>query len=185
MKRILAWLFVLAMILSAAGCGADSGAGGDLLAQIQERGTITVAMEGNWAPWGYHDETDALKGYDADLARAIGEKLGVEVEFIEGEWDGLLSGMEAGRYDLVINGVDVTPDRAEKYDFSEPYAYIRTALVVRADNEEIRSFADLQGKTTANSIGSTYMELAEQYVGKDPSYILMPTGSLTVPLLKA
>ena len=106
MKRILAWLFVLAMILSAAGCGADSGAGGDLLAQIQERGTITVAMEGNWAPWGYHDETDALKGYDADLARAIGEKLGVEVEFIEGEWDGLLSGMEAGRYDLVINGVE-------------------------------------------------------------------------------
>ena len=163
MKRILAWLFVLAMILSAAGCGADSGAGGDLLAQIQERGTITVAMEGNWAPWCYHDETDALKGYDADLARAIGEKLGVEVEFIEGEWDGLLSGMEAGRYDLVINGVDVTPERAEKYDFSEPYAYIRTALVVRADNEEIRSFADLQGKTTANSIGSTYMELAEQY----------------------
>ena len=163
MKKLCSILLALTMVLSMTACGSSSGGAGDLLSEIQEKGTITVAMEGDWAPWTYHDETDALVGYDVDVAKAIGEKLGVEVQFIEGEWDGLLSGMEAGRYDLVINGVDVTPERSEKYDFSEPYAYIRTALVVRADNEDIRGFEDLQGKTTANSIGSTYMEIAEQY----------------------
>ena len=164
MKRVFALVLALALVLSVTACGAGGNSGGgDLLAQIQEKGTMTVALEGNWAPWAYHDGSDALVGYDADLARAIGEKLGVQVEFIEGEWDGLLSGMEAGRYDMVINGVDVTPERSEKYDFSEPYAYIRTALVVRSDNTDITSFEDLAGKTTANSIGSTYMELAEQY----------------------
>ncbi len=152
MKRVFALALVLVLALSMTACGAGKDSGnGDLLAQIQARGTMTVALEGNWAPWAYHDENDALVGYDADLARAIGEKLGVQVEFIEGEWDGLLSGMEAGRYDMVINGVDVTPERSEKYDFSEPYAYIRTALVVRADNTDITSFEDLAGKTTANS----------------------------------
>ena len=163
MKKLCSILLALTLVLSMTACGSSSGGSGDLLSEIQEKGTITVAMEGDWAPWSYHDETDALVGYDVDVAKAIGEKLGVEVQFIEGEWDGLLSGMEAGRYDLVINGVDVTPERSEKYDFSEPYAYIRTALVVRADNEDIHGFEDLQGKTTANSIGSTYMEIAEQY----------------------
>ena len=164
MKRVFALALALALVLSMTACGANgNSSGGDLLSQIQARGTMTVAMEGDWAPWTYHDDSDALVGYDVDVAKAIGEKLGVEVQFIEGEWDGLLSGMEAGRYDMVINGVDVTEDRAKKYDFSEPYAYIRTALVVRADNTAITSFEDLAGKTTANSIGSTYMELAEQY----------------------
>ena len=71
--------------------------------------------------------------------------------------------MDAGRYDIVVNGVEVTPERTEKYDFAEPYAYIRTALIVRGDNETIKTFEDLNGKKTANSIASTYMNLAEDY----------------------
>ena len=102
-------------------------------------------------------------GYDVEVGKAIAEKLGVKATFVEGEWDGLLAGVEAGRYDMVINGVDITDSRKETYDFSAPYAYIRTALVVKSDNDTITSFEDLKGKTTANSIGSTYMELAEQY----------------------
>lgn len=60
----------------------------DLLAQIKEKGTITVAMEGTWAPWTYHDTDDNLVGYDVEVAQNIAEKLGVEVNFVEGEWDG-------------------------------------------------------------------------------------------------
>lgn len=135
----------------------------DLLARIKAKGEITIAMEGNWAPWTYHDETDKLVGYDTEIGQAIADYLGVKANFIEGEWDGLLAGLESGRYDIMINGVDVTPQREEKFFFSEPYAYIRTALVVRGDNDTIKGFEDLKGKVTANSIGSTYMELAEQY----------------------
>ncbi|MDO4295913.1 MAG: transporter substrate-binding domain-containing protein [bacterium] len=135
----------------------------DLLAQIQEKGEIVVAMEGTWSPWTYHDESEQLVGYDVEVAEKIAEKLGVKVTFVEGEWDGLFAGMDAGRYDMVVNGVDVTEERSEKYDFTEPYAYIRTAVIVKSDNDEIQSFEDLNGKNTANTISSTYAELAESY----------------------
>ncbi len=138
-------------------------ASGDLLSQIQANGTITVAMEGTWAPWTYHDENDNLVGYDVEVATKIAEKLGVEPKFIEGEWDGLLAGIDAGRYDIMVNGVDITPERAEKYDFSTPYAYNRTAVITRKDNDSINTLEDLNGKKTANTISSTYAQLAEQY----------------------
>lgn len=135
----------------------------DLLAQIKERGNIVVAMEGTWAPWTYHDDNNDLVGYDVEVAQNIAEKLGVEVEFVEGEWDGLLAGLDAGRYDIMVNGVGVTDERAEKYNFSTPYAYNKTAVIVRGDYDEISSMEDLKGKKTANTISSTYAAQAEAY----------------------
>ena len=134
----------------------------DLLATIQERGTIIFAMEGQWAPWTYHDESGDLVGFDTEVGKAIASKLGVEAEFVEGEWDGLFAGLDGGRYDAIINGVEITDLRKEKYDFTEPYAYIRTALVVKDDNAEITSFDDLKGKKTSNSLGSTYADMAAE-----------------------
>lgn len=137
--------------------------GGDQLAQIRQRGELIVAMEGTWSPWTYHDESDQLVGYDVEVADRIAQKLGVKAVFVEGEWDGLFAGLDAGRYDMVVNGVEITEERREKYDFTEPYAYIRTAIVVNGSNDEIQSFEDLDGKNTANTISSTYAELAESY----------------------
>ena len=145
------------------GAGTASSATADRLEEIRQRGTLIVALEGAWSPWCYHDDTDTLVGYDVEVSRAIAQQLGVEPEYVEGEWDGLFAGLDAGRYDIVCNGVEVTEERAKSYDFSEPYAYIHTALAVRSDNTDITSFEDLAGKTTANSIASTYMTLAESY----------------------
>ena len=150
---------------STAGAAASSAAsaGGDLLSTIQNRGTLIVALEGAWQPWSYHDESDTLVGYDVEVSRAIAEKLGVEPEYVESDWDSLFAGMDAGRYDMVCNGVEVTEERSKTYDFTTPYGYIHTALAVKKDNDSITSFEDLDGKTTANSLASTYMELAESY----------------------
>ena len=174
LKKIIAVILVGIMALTLlAGCGAkspetpsegSSQPSADRLAAIREAGKIIVALEGNWAPWSYHDpETDAVVGFDADVGRAIAEKLGVEIEIIEAPWESLFAGLDSGRYDLVINGVEITDERSEKYEFSVPYGYIHTALIVRSDNEEIKTFDDLKGKSTVNSLGSTYMELAESY----------------------
>lgn len=155
---------LVAFSLAACGNGGNQNAKeGDLLKQIQDKGTLIVAMEGTWAPWTYHDENDNLVGFDVEVAQKIAEKLGVEVTFVEGEWDGLFAGLDSGRYDMIVNGVEITDERAEKYDFSEPYGYIHTALIVAEENEEIKSFTDLNGKTTTNSMASTYMTLAESY----------------------
>ena len=142
---------------------AAASAAADQLANIQSSGKLVVALEGAWQPWSYHDESDTLVGYDVEVSRAIAEKLGVEPEYVESDWDSLFAGLDAGRFDLVCNGVEVTDERALTYDFTTPYGYIHTALAVRKDNDEITSFEDLKGKTTANSLASTYMELAESY----------------------
>ena len=165
-------------VLSLAGCSSNTSAStaasgsasfaagpvpADRLATIQSNGKLVVALEGAWQPWSFHDESDTLVGYDVEVSRAIAEKLGVEPEYVESDWDSLFAGLDAGRYDLVCNGVEVTEERAKTYDFTTPYGYIHTALAVRKDNEDIKSFEDLAGKTTANSLASTYMELAESY----------------------
>lgn len=146
---------------SGASSAADSAA--DQLAAIQASGKLIVALEGAWQPWSYHDESDTLVGYDVEVSRAIAEKLDVEPEYVESDWDSLFAGLDAGRFDMVCNGVEVTDERALTYDFTTPYGYIHTALAVRKDNDEIKTFEDLKGKTTANSLASTYMELAESY----------------------
>ena len=165
-------------VLSLAGCSSNTSAStaasgsasfaagpvpADRLATIQSNGKLVIALEGAWQPWSFHDESDTLVGYDVEVSRAIAEKLGVEPEYVESDWDSLFAGLDAGRYDLVCNGVEVTEERSKTYDFTTPYGYIHTALAVRKDNEDITSFEDLAGKTTANSLASTYMELAESY----------------------
>ena len=165
-------------VLTLAGCSSNSGSSAaasgaassaastgaaDQLAAIQANGKLVVALEGAWQPWSYHDESDTLVGYDVEVSRAIAEKLGVEPEYVESDWDSLFAGLDAGRYDMVCNGVEVTEERAKTYAFTTPYGYIHTALAVRKDNTDITSFEDLKGKTTANSLASTYMELAESY----------------------
>lgn len=163
MKRMIAAVLAVFMLASVLTMAASAKGSDDLLKTIQERGTIIVGLEGDWAPWSYVDENDELTGYDVEVAKAIADKLGVEIQIVPGEWDGLFAGMDAGRYDMVVNGVEVTEERADKYDFSTPYAYIRTALIVKGDNDSIKTFEDLKGKKTANSIASTYMNLAESY----------------------
>ena len=158
MTKLLA--LMLALMLTACTALAEDA---DQLSDIQSRGEIVVATEGAWAPWTYHDENGMLVGFDVEVAQAIAAKLGVTATFAETEWDGIFAGLDSGRYDIAANGVEVTEERARKYDFSTPYGYIRTALIVRGDNTDIQSFEDLKGKHTANSIASTYMTLAESY----------------------
>jgi cystine transport system substrate-binding protein len=164
-KKIASLLLTTAMSIGVLGaCGSSkSGSEGDLLTKIKEKGSITIAMEGNWQPWTYEDEAGDLVGFEVEVSTAVAEKLGVTPEYVTGEWDGLLAGVQSGRYDLMANGVGYTEERAQAYYFSDFYAFNRTALVVRSDNDDITSLEDLDGKTTCNSANSTYQLLAEQY----------------------
>lgn len=129
----------------------------DHLARIKAAGQITVATEGVWAPFTYHDEnTDELVGFDVEVAKAIAEKLGVEAVFNEVAFDGGLTGVATGTFDMMANGVGVTEERKETYDFTDPYVYDHAVVVTLASNDTINSFEDLNGLKTANSAGSTY-----------------------------
>ncbi len=157
MKKVVSILLLAVLSLTLAVGFADQ------LADIQARGSIIFATEGNWAPWTYYDEEGNRMGFDIEVARAVAEKLGLEAEFVDVEWSGIFAGIQAGRYDTAANGVDVTEERSQAYDFSVPYCYNRVALIVRADNDTITSFEDLAGQVTTNSPGSTYAQIAESY----------------------
>ena len=149
---------------------AEESTSGDLLSEIKERGKIIIATEGAWAPWTYHDENDELVGLDVEIGKLIAEGLGVEAEFAETNWEAILSGVSSGRFDIACNGVGYSEERAKSYRFSDPYVYDRTVLVVREDNEEIKTFEDLKGKTSTNSPNSLYAELTEEY-GATVTYV--------------
>ncbi len=166
MKKTIRILSCIAMALSFVSTGCTKKDSSDLLTKIQNKGEITIAMEGAWAPWTYHDESNALVGYDVEVGQKIAEILGVKAKFVEDDWDGIFAGIDAGRYDIACNGVEMTAERGEKYDFSVPYAYTHTALIVKTDNTDITSYGDLKGKTTTNSLGSTYADLAESLGAK-------------------
>ena len=136
---------------------------GENLDQIKAAGVIKIGTEGTYAPFTFHNADNKLVGFDVEIGEAVAAKLGVKAEFVEGKWDGLIAGLDAKRYDAVINQVGITDARRAKYDFSDPYISSPAALVVRNDNKDIKTFADLKGKRSANTLTSNFGKLAQSY----------------------
>lgn len=164
MKKLIAVLLVLLM-LTASAAMADSA-----LEAIQAKGALVIATEGCWSPWTYHDENDVLTGFDIEIGALIAEGLGVKADFQEVPWESILVGVDTGAFDIACNGVGYTEERAEKFWFTTPYVYTEAVLVVRKDNEDIKSLDDLKGKKTSNSPNSTYALKAEE-MGATVDYV--------------
>jgi L-cystine transport system substrate-binding protein len=141
------------------------------LDQIKSAGALRVGTEGTYAPFTFHDQSGALVGFDVEIAKEIAKRIGVTAQFVEGPWDGLIAGIDANRYDVVVNEVGITDARKQKYDFSDPYIASKAALIVKADNSSITSFADLKGKKAAQTLTSNFGKLAQdsgaELVGTD------------------
>ena len=116
---------------------------------------LRVATEGTYAPFSFHDpNSNELTGYDVDVAKAVGQKLGKKVEFSETQFDSIFAGLESNRYDVIANQVTITPDRQAKYLFSAPYTVSFGVIVTRADDDSVHSLADVKGKRSAQSTTS-------------------------------
>lgn len=139
-----------------------SGSASDL--GLVTDGTLTVATEGTYRPFSFHEEDGAgeLVGYDVEIIEAVAEKLDLEIEFQETQWDAIFAGLDAGRFDLIANQVTINDDREKNYLFSDAYTVSPGVIVVPDDDDSISSFADLEGKTTAQSLTSNWYELATE-----------------------
>ena len=155
------WLKTLAAAAALQAAILAPALAGENLAAIQSAGALKIGTEGTYAPFTYHDTDGKLVGFDVEIGEAIAKKLGVKAEFLEGKWDGLIAGLDANRYDAVINQVGITEARKQKYDFSEPYIASKAVLIVRADDDSIKGFADLKGKKSAQSLTSNFGKIAE------------------------
>ncbi len=141
----------------------EAAKGGASLQTIQEDGVLTVGTEGTYPPFTFHEGGSGdLTGYDVEVTEAVAEELGVEVQFEETQWDAIFAGLESGRFDMIANQVSINPERLKDYDFSKPYTVSEGVVVVLEGNDEISSFEDLEGKTTAQSLTSNWYELAKE-----------------------
>jgi cystine transport system substrate-binding protein len=152
-----------ALVLSGcSGSSAPASSSADDELGLVSAGTLTVATEGTYRPFSFHDETGELVGFDVEIAEAVADKLGLEVKFQETQWDAIFAGLEAGRFDVIANQVSINPEREEKYLFTAPYTVSPGVIVVPEDDDSISSFDDLAGKTTAQSLTSNWYELAQE-----------------------
>jgi L-cystine transport system substrate-binding protein len=140
----------------------------DLLDQVKQRGTLRIGIEGTYPPFDSLDAKGQLVGYDVDVAKAVAAKLGVKPEFITTEWSGIIAGLQAGKFDVIVNQVGITPARQQVLDFSRPYTYSVAQLIQRKDDSrEFKSLDDLKGKKLGVSLGSNYNEMAKSVPGID------------------
>ena len=136
----------------------------DLLNRINNGGTINVGTEGTYPPYTYHDEQNKLTGYDVEVTRAVADKLGVTVDFKETQWDAMLAGLDAKRFDMVANQVALTtPERQAKYDIAEPYNWSGAAVLAPKSDSRFNAWESLKGLKSAQSLSSNYGELAQKY----------------------
>jgi len=158
MKRItiLTLLLIISVSLLAA-CGSN-----DSWEDIKASGKLRIGTEGTYPPFTYHDETGKLTGFDVEIAEEVAKRLGLEAEFIETQWDSIIAGLDAKRFDTIFNQVGITDERKEKYDFSDDYIVSKAVLIVTEDNTDINSFADLKGKKAGQSLTSNLAEIARE-----------------------
>lgn len=163
-------IFTISLTGCSAGKGDNKSAGNsqtntsdNLLSKIKKDGVIKIGTEGTYSPFTFHDKDGKLTGFDVEIAEEVAKRLGVKAEFIETKWDGMFAGLDAKRFDIVVNEVGIQPDRQQKYDFSDPYIVTKAVVIVGKDNQDVKKFEDLKGKKTAQTLTSNYAKLAKSY----------------------
>ncbi|WP_186160198.1 cystine ABC transporter substrate-binding protein [Burkholderia gladioli] len=140
----------------------------DLLDEAKQRGTLRIGLEGTFPPFNSKAPSGELVGYDVDIAKAVAAKLGLKPEFVTTEWSGIIAGLQAGKFDVIVNQVGVTDKRKEVLDFSPAYTYSAAQLIQRKDDtRNFKSLDDLKGKKLGVGLGTNYMDMAKSVPGID------------------
>lgn len=131
---------------------ADDG----LLAAIQERGTVRVSTDPNYEPQSFLTSDGEFQGFDIDVANEIGERLGVEVEFVTPDWDLITAGNWGGQWDMSVGSMTVTTPRQEVLLFADPAYYYTPAQFAAAEGSGVESLEDIAGQTVCVGLSTTY-----------------------------
>lgn len=153
MKKLLVFMMAALMLvaLAVAGCGGEE----KKAAEAPEK-VLRVATEPTFAPFEFQEEgSDKLSGFDMDLIRAIGAKMGYKVEIANMGFDALIPALNTGNIDVAIAGMSITDERKQAVGMSDPYYTSGLIVMVQKDNNDIKSIEDLKGKRIAAQIGTT------------------------------
>lgn len=151
------WLHrtALGLTLALLGAGAQA-APPDLLARARASGVLRVANTQTSPPWSLVDSKNQPAGYDVEVAREIARRIGVaKVVFIADSYKNFVEGLKAGKYDVVMNDLTPTPERARQVDFAAPYGVEDFRIFVKTSRADIKGVADLRGKRIGVTTGTS------------------------------
>lgn len=158
MKKITVVLLSLVLVMCLAGCGKSASG-------TAQSGVLVMATNAEFPPYEYH-EGSAIVGIDAEIAAAIAEKMGCELQIEDIAFDAIIPEVTSGKADMGMAGMTVTEERMENVDFSATYAVARQVVIV-AEGSGITSLADLDGKTIGVQQGTTGDIYATDEFGDD------------------
>lgn len=156
MRHVTRMLALLLLTFAVVPTGAASAA-------QDERPVVRVGTEGTYPPFSFYESgNEDLTGYDIEVIKAVGEKAGWRLEFVETTFDAIFAALDADRIDVIANQVTANPERAARYGLSDTYTYSRGVIVVKSGTTGITTLSDLAGKTTAQSLTTNYAEIARE-----------------------
>lgn len=144
-------------------------------AELNHKGELTIGLEGTYSPYSYR-KNGKLTGFEVDLGKAIAKQMGLKAKFVPTKWDSLVAGLGSQKYDVVMNDITQTPERAKKYNFSTPYIKSRFALIV-PKGSSIKNLNDIKGKKVAAGTGTNNAQVVKKYHGD-----LTPNGDFSSSL---
>jgi polar amino acid transport system substrate-binding protein len=145
----------------------------DTWQRVQETGILKVGMDPTYPPFELFTD-DELVGIDADLALALGELLGVDIEFVHLGYDGLYDALLTQQADVLISALVVMPERTKDFAYSEPYFNAGEILIVQQGEDEIAEMMDLNGRSLAVELGSQGHVVATEWERKLPGLTIIP-----------
>jgi polar amino acid transport system substrate-binding protein len=158
-----AWLIAACATLALQGVVASARA--DTLDDIKKKGEMVVGMEAAYVPYEFFKDGKII-GYDCDIAQKIADKIGVKVTFIDTDWAGIIPALYAHKFDVIMSGMTMTAERAQKINFSQPYGDASVIILLRANETGIKTAADLSGKTIGTQLGSAPAVVGKQFEDK-------------------
>lgn len=134
----------------------------EVLKKIASTKTLTVGTDATFKPFEYKNG-DEFVGFDIDLIREVAKELGADkVEFIDTEFKGLIPGLQAKKFDLIVSAMYITEERRQTIDFSDTYFPGGLSIMVLKDNDAITGIEDLRGKKVSVQIGTKSVKFLEE-----------------------
>lgn len=179
-KNILLSIIFLLVVSIISGCGTtvskensneenkvNASSNSGVLDRIEKSKVMKVAFEGTYPPFNFLNDKNEFQGFDVDVSNEIAKRLGVETEFIATKWDGLIGGLKADKFDIIIGQMTVTEERKKSVDFTDPYVVTGSVLVTRENTVDITKLEDIKGKKVGVGGGTTFEEVAKSVDGAD------------------
>ncbi|WP_461214949.1 transporter substrate-binding domain-containing protein [Lacticaseibacillus sp. GG6-2] len=150
-KKLTLALASFALLFGLAACGKTATKTSGIDSELVKPGTLTIGLEGTYQPYSYHKD-GKLTGFEVELGRAVAKEMKLKPVFVETKWDSLIAGLDVDKYDLILNNVAKTPQRAKKYAFTQAYTSGKSQLAVKKNNTTINAISDIKGKKMAEAV---------------------------------